>query len=154
MKRIMTAVAAVLVSMAILPAQATTFYGVRLIYIVPGAVDSGASSVRVGTSVPCTNQSGLPAYVRWFFYSSTGTELADITLTLSPGETRFVATFNGSSIYNETLTAAKSFQGKALVFSNQTAVFCSAIVGHPTANEPMGIGLHMIRYNGHTGMME
>lgn len=155
MKRILTAIAAVFI--AAVPAQATTFSSLTLIYLASGVADSGNSStVHVATTVPCTNISGQNATVRWIFYAESGVVAGTFTGPVPNGVTVTATTAAGTTVFREArvLSASDIFQGMVRVYSTQSGVFCSSMVASSTAAEPQGIDLNMVRFNAHPGTVE
>ena len=154
MKRKFTAVIAftALGLTAIGPAQATTFSSLKLIYTAVGVVDNNG---LMGTSVMCSNQSGRTARVRWRFVANNGAVKGGPTFTLGNGIVFGVGTANGTgSFLNDVqVSAALNFIGRVAIYSKESAVFCNAIVAHPSASES-GNSLHMVRFNRHPGTEE
>lgn len=133
------------------PVQATTFSSARLIYVAASVGDHSFA----GTAVPCVNLSGQNARITWSFFNNGGSSVGSLTLNVAHGRTVIVATYHGISVLSDRLVlSAKDFQGRLAVYSTQSGVFCSAILGHPTLGEPQGIELHMVRFNPHPGTVE
>ena len=134
------------------PVEATTFTPAKLIYLVNGVVDN--SSLSIGTSVPCTNQSRLTATVRWIFHDAGGVVKSSYATSISAGQTVYVATLNGVAIYAEVQVGGANYQGNVAIYSTQSEVFCSALVGPSSNTSVPGSLLHMIRFNEHPGVVE
>ena len=145
---------------AILPAQATTF-SLRTIYVASGVYDSGdANGVGTATSVHCSNLSGKSATMRVSFYGAAGNFEGASNFTLTNLSTLTVSTHDTLFIESPTNTGA-IFQGVLNVQSTESGVFCSAMLvdasgGSPAGmtDVPVGIALHMVRYNPHPGTVE
>lgn len=154
MKRIFTAIVAAIL-LAAMPAQATTFPSLTLIYTAVGFADSDNTPVSVGTTVMCANQSGQNATVRWRFLTLAGTDLGLQTLTVPNGQTISVGTPNGTvtNTDNFSVSAASNTTGRLAIYSTQSAVFCNAVVAR-SDQEDAGNSLPMVRFNAHPGTVE
>jgi hypothetical protein len=64
-----------------------------------------------------------------------------------------MGTGNGLLIYIEDRFVGDGYQGKVVIYSNQSAVYCSAMVGSSSSNTP-GSLLHMVRFNPNAGVVE
>lgn len=159
MKRIFTFVAititaaaaiALLAAFPFKPAQAATFPGLTLIYFAAGAMDSPG----FGTSVPCINQSGKTATVRWRFLNHLNQERGSVTVSVPHGRMVIGSTLHGTYLWHDdSPSAATEFQGKVIVLSTQSAVFCTAVAG-TSAGPDLAVELKMIRFNAHPGTVE
>jgi hypothetical protein len=67
---------------ATVPAKATTFPSLTLIYAASGAVDHDAPAPKVATTISCTNLSGNSATMRVSFLTDGGEESGARTFTL------------------------------------------------------------------------
>ena len=130
------------------------FFPPRLIYVAAGAAD-WINPVVVSTVVGCTNLSGQNATVRWsFFKGDNGSLLGSLAQVVPHARTVFVRTHNGLGFYGGlNVSTAEEFDGMVIVYSTQSAVFCSAVVANPPASE-LQVDLHMVRFNPHPGTVE
>lgn len=153
MKRICTAIVAV-VLLAAIPAHATTFPSLTLIYVATGVLDFDAST-NFGTSVICANQSGANTNILWRFFNNAGTLMGGFSrINMPHGETTTAGTANGTSLYGDNVVSgAANFQGKVAIYSTQSGVFCSAVTG-PEVDLTPGMVLPMVRFNAHPGTVE
>ena len=137
MKRIFIAVAAVALAGAI-PARATTFPSLTLIYVASGVIENDLSngSSGIGTVISCSNMSAQTASVRFVFRRNDGRIAAGGTLLLGSLASRAVTTEGTTSILfpATSLPTGGMFGGSIQILSTQSAVFCSAMVFHPGGN--------------------
>ena len=153
MKKLLAAFAAIALT-AVLPAQATTFSSLTLIYTFVGVQDYN-NAPAAGTTVMCVNQSGQNATVRWRFLGNNGAEKGTFTLTFGNGVVYSVATNNGTGSYfeNTGLAAASNFAGRVVIYSTQSAVFCNAVTAQSSTLE-VGNSLPAVRFHPNPGTIE
>jgi hypothetical protein len=154
MQRILTAIATIALAGAIaVPAKATSFPGLTLIYVASGVVDRD-SNPAVATTIPCTNLSGKVAAVRWLFVNDAGTVEGSKDISMSNGVTQVISTAQSTDNFTESVVSdAASFQGQVRVYSTQSAVFCSVLIASPDNSDP-GNALHLVRFNANPGTDE
>ena len=135
------------------PSPSTTFPSLTTIYVASGVYDdSGAAVAGVATSVHCSNVSGQSAQVRVLVLNHSGGVEDAITQTLPHGATQTFSTHD--TFFVETIMNTGFVQQGVLnVESTQSAVFCSAMIV-PAATPEQGVALHMVRVNGHPGVIE
>jgi hypothetical protein len=75
--------------------------------------------------------------------------------TVVNGRILGVGTAKGTQTHPDTffVATASSFNGRAVVYSTQSGVFCNAILARSDQDDP-GNSLHMVRYNPHPGTVE
>jgi hypothetical protein len=114
-----------------------------------------ADTGSVATTVPCSNLSDQTATLRWSFIKDDGTSAGSRTLIVTRGRTEVVSTESGVPFYaDDTVPSADNFQGRVVVYSTQSRVFCSAHIAQPNTLPPVGIALHMVRFNPEPGAVE
>jgi len=128
------------------PSPATTFPSLRTIYIVSG-VNAG-----IATSVHCSNVSGQSAQVRVLALDNFGNVLGANTQTALHGGTLTFST-HATSFVEFPLSTGFVGQGVLNVESTQSGVFCSAMIVD-AAFVHNAVALHMVRVNGHPGVIE
>jgi hypothetical protein len=146
---------ALLAASSFSPVQATTFPGLRLIYVATGVADF-PGPVPIGTTVACVNLSGQTATVRWTFRDFTGTANFGVKVKAVPnGSMWSVGTKNGTKTHvdAEQMPSFSLLSGQVRIFSTQSGVFCSAIVARSDQDDP-GNSLRMVRFNAHPGTIE
>jgi hypothetical protein len=145
-KLLVTFAAATLI--AIPPAQATSFWRPVLIYVASGVYDSGhGPGAGTATVVQCSDLSGKSANVQVHFYSSTtGYRGKDGGATVS--------THDVSYLDDSAVSTGVILQGFVLIESNETGVYCTAMVVDAAGPPSSGIPLHMVRYRPHPGTVE
>jgi hypothetical protein len=140
----------------VVPAQATTFPSLTTIYVGVGIHDLVNGSHTFGTAVVCANQSGAAATVRWRFFDLVGSLKGEVTQTVPAGDTRTAATSHRPFFYGESQAppfASDFSNGKVVVASTQSAVFCTAVIGRSDAEDIVS-PLHMVRFHPHPGTVE
>jgi hypothetical protein len=133
------------------PAPANVaFGGLRTIYVASGVTDSGgADNTGVATSFHCTNVSGATAQIRFMLLNFDGTVAAPpITVNVGHGVTHTKSTHG--AVQTEDLPhlapGVVIDQGVVNIESNQSAVFCSAMIVD-ASNVINGNALHLTRVN-------
>jgi hypothetical protein len=145
---------------AILPAQAQSGAvtdPLKIIYKASGLLDNGgASAAGVATSMHCTNFGNVDERVRFLVRQSNGAATSQTT-TVGAGQTVTASTHN-TNIFGEniTLTTGTSIRQGALAISSSstTNVFCSAMIVDANSQVPVGIALHLVRFNPAPGTQE
>ena len=135
------------------PSPSTTFPSLRTIYIASGVYDdAGADNAGIATSVHCSNVSGQSAQVRVLALDNFGNVLGANTQTALHGGTLTFST-HATSFVEFPLSTGVVNQGVLNVESTQSAVFCSAMIVD-AAFVHNAVALHMVRVNGHPGVIE
>ena len=139
------------------PAAATTFPSPRIIYFVSGITDSGDGSASgVATTITCTNFSGASAHIVFSVRSKTGAIAASKPATIGNLTTVVTSTHN-TNLWTEDFLlhpGVGNEHGSLLIYSNQSAVFCSATIASAGASLPESNSLHLVRFNAHPGTVE
>ena len=137
--------------------SATTFPTERPIYVASGVTDSGdGADAGTATSVHCTNLGPANATVDIRFYRNNSTFAGHSKTVLLPMGTVTVSTHGVASFPNSTIAtnANTILEGSLRVTSDQSGVFCSAMIMDASSTIASGIALHMVRFNGHPGTAE
>jgi hypothetical protein len=150
MKKLLLAVAAAAM-IAIPPAQATTFLRPTFIYVASGVYDSGhGPGAGTATTVQCSDLSGNTARIAVHFYSSTtgyrgkGGGAGGAT----------VSTHDVSYLDDDAVNTNVILQGFLVVESDESGVYCTAMVVDAAGPPSSGIPLHMVRFKSHPGTVE
>jgi hypothetical protein len=151
MKKHLAAVA--LAAALVQPAAAITFPSLTTIYVGSGVSSIGLDS---GTTLHCSNVSGVTVNLRLLFLDNGGAVLGIHTFNLPHGGTYTVSTQDADSFienfsFNPGITAA---HGVVNIESTNSGVFCNARVVHPNVAGANGVVLPLVRVNPHPGTVE
>jgi hypothetical protein len=128
-----------------------------LIYVVSGITDfNGGNNLGIATTFHCTNASTTSETLHMVVRSSDGTVLVDVSFGVLSSKTFTVSTHQ-TNIFNEdgTVTAGTAItQGLVFIFSTTQFLFCSAMIMDAAASNPVGVALHMVRFNAVPGTAE
>ena len=123
-----------------------------LIYRLSGVAESGGA-MGVTTAFHCTNFSGITETVRVVVRSNGGALAANAALPVPHLNTAILSTHN-VSIYLNTLLLTDIFQGTAAIAATSVNVTCTAMQVQTNVTNPVGIALHMTRFNPVPGSQE
>jgi hypothetical protein len=130
---------------------------IMLIYRVPGVSDDGSGDfVGNATSFHCTNLSDVAETLVIIVHKFDGTIASNLSFTV-PSANTFTASTHNTSIFNEDSIMSSGTvinQGYAAIGASTTEFVCSAMIVDASASNPIGISLHMLRYNASTGTQE
>ena len=146
MKKLLVFAAATLT--AISPAQPIEFGRETFIYVASGVYDSGhGAGAGTATTVQCSDLSGNNASVVVHFYSST-------TGYRGKGWGPTVSTHDVAYLDDLAVNTGVILQGFFVVESNNSGVYCTAMVVDAAGSPSSGIPLHMVRFKPHPGTVE
>jgi hypothetical protein len=139
------------------PPTSSTTDPVILIYRVTGVRDDGAAA-RAGTATAlhCTNLSEVAETLQILVRDFTGSLVSNVSRTLNSAQT-FTAVTHIAAVFAEDITMSPGSiidQGYAAIGSTTTSIVCSAMLVNAAATSPVGISLHMVRYNPSPGTLE
>src|SRR5262249_26995219 len=119
-----------------------------LIYRGAGVTDVGGSSfIGTATAVHCTNFSGVDENIRFVIRSGQGALLANRAITVSHLNTATVVTKPEAIFTGTSLITGGIQQGTVAVASTSINVTCTAMLVQADLGTPVGIALHMTRFN-------
>jgi hypothetical protein len=131
-----------------------SFGQLRTIYIASGVRDtSEPPNIGVATSFLCTNVSGVPARVRYLVLGFSGNIVGNAQFSLTHGQTHTASTHDTVGFREDALLSpGHHIEGGVVnIESDQSGVFCSAMIVDATTTAPIGIPLHMTRVNADPG---
>lgn len=132
------------------PASAATTDPLTIIYRVAGVADDGGAGLfGYATSFMCTNVSPVPEKVRFRVLDKFGAALGVFTLTLTSNESYTASTHLSAWVFDDHLLSdgVAITQGSAIIYATSPKVICTAMIVDSAADAPVGIPLHMVRYN-------
>jgi hypothetical protein len=131
------------------------FGQLRSIYVAPGVFDNGlAADTGAAASFLCTNLSGVTARLRYLVLREDGGVAANVTFNVPHAQTHTVSTHATLGFTeNAELSpgAAIVSPGVAIIESDQSSVFCSAMLLDASTAVPGGIPLNLTRMNATPG---
>jgi len=139
-----------------LPAQAATTDPEVIIYRVSGVLDSGGPGpTGFATAIFCTNFSGTTELVRIVVRSPSAVVLANVAFPLPHLNTLPMST-KPTNVYNATPlnTGGIGGIGTAAIAATSVNVTCTAMQVDAASLTPIGIALHMTRFNPAPGTQE
>ena len=150
--RWMAAIAAVAFTM---PAQAGVNDPEVIIYRGSGVFDSDdPGNTGTATSFHCTNFSGVPETIRIVVRHRDATVLANMAFIIFHLNT-VTASTHITNIYSDfTLGTGAVFQGTAAIAATSVNITCTAMQIDAASLSPVGIALHMTRFNPVPGTQE
>jgi len=121
------------------------FGELRTIYVASGVTDNGgAADTGHATSFVCSNVSGVTAKLRYLVLGFNGSIEADVTIDLPHAQTHTASTHSTVGFREDAdLLTGSINQGVVNIESDQSAVFCSAMLLNASAATPAGIPLHL-----------
>jgi hypothetical protein len=138
-----------------LPAQAATTDPEVIIYRVAGVSDSGgAGQTGHVTAFFCTNFSGVTETVRIVVRNSSGPILANQAAPIPHLNTASVTTRLTVVYGSFPLNTGSISQGTAAIAATSTNVTCTVLQVDAAASNPIGIALHLTRFNPAPGTQE
>ncbi len=132
---------------AILPAQAQELQN---IYRVSGIADSGGiAEAGVSTAIHCSNPRDETEKVRIIIRDFNGSNAANRDVQIPPRRTITAVTHDTVIFEEDAILAPGNIinQGSAQIQASSRFVHCSAMIVDAAADVPVGIALHMVRYN-------
>jgi hypothetical protein len=170
MKCIPSAIVAVFLAAAIMPAQAQQrpyaegavtpkAVGDPMIplYSISGVRDNGAGgNSGVATTFDCTSLSTVNETVQFTIRNFNGDIIAAPSFTIMPNRTLTVSThFTNLFFEDAALSRGKSINsGSARISATSTDIICSAMIVDAAVGFPEGIALHLVRFNPIAGTEE
>jgi hypothetical protein len=148
--KILTVAVAGTTLLTTVPAIAAADDPLQVIYKVSGVMDSGsADEVGIATVFFCTNFGNVAERVRISLRPEEGGVPINNTYDLGPRETKTFETHD-TAAYDEDNTLAPGViftQSAAIILATTKNVHCSAAQVNAAAAKPIGIPLHMVRFN-------
>ena len=125
------------------------FGGLRTIYVASGVSDDGAAAdAGRATAFLCSNVSGVTAEIRYLVLRFNGTVAANVTVNVPHAQTHTASTHSTLAFREDAdLSTSVVNQGAVNIESDQSSVFCSALVVDASTATPGGIPLHLTRVN-------
>jgi hypothetical protein len=127
------------------------------IYRISGVRDNGGGSeVGVATSFHCSSASTVNESLRIVVRNFDDTLVATRTFILRPRDTLTLSThFTKVFVEDFTLSPGVAIkQGSAEILATSANVFCSAMIIDAASPSPLGVALHMVRFNAAAGSQE
>ena len=133
------------------------FPSLTTIYVMSGVRDTGsAADTGTATIFHCSNWTASTQQVRFFVRTPNGAVVANKTYLFSAAGTVSLAT-HGTLVYGEDDYLAPGTvikQGTAMIMATAPQVVCSAQVIDAAAAAPVGVDLHLVRFNPWPGSQE
>src|SRR5262249_34863067 len=127
------------------PAQAGVDDPEVIIYRVSGVADDNSV---LATSFHCTNFSGVPETIRIVLRHLDGTIVRNHFQTPIPHLNTTILSTHHATIYSDISLNTGTFQGTAAIAATSVNVTCSAMQVQTNSLPPVGIALHVTRFNG------
>lgn len=119
------------------------------IYWISGIRDSGSGPNQgVATSFHCTNESTARGALEFRIRNFDGIFVADRAFIIVPGHT-FTASTHFTNVFVEDAILSPGStidQGTAVIFSTTPQIVCSVMIVDASAPTPVGISLHLQRF--------
>ncbi len=133
----------------------------KVIYRVSGVTDNGSApalvnaSSGVATSFHCSNFSGIDEKLKFVIRAAEPTTTKIIVI---PAGKTITASTHGTVVFNDDLFLSPGVviqQGAAIISATSAqTIFCSAMILDANNPVPVGIALHMVRFNPANGTQE
>jgi hypothetical protein len=151
--KIVHSMIAVAVLALTLPAQAAVGDPEVILYRGSGLADNGPGGSTV-TTISCTPFSGVNENIRVVVRNLTGDIVANKAGVTSHLNTAVFST-SDTAIYLDINMATGAFPGGTVaIAATSTSVACTAMLIQPNNTAPVGVQLHMIRFNPLPGTAE
>jgi len=121
------------------------------------ADDGGAANTGWATAIHCTNLSSSAESLQVILRQHTGQVLANQTFFIGTTTTITIVTHIGTVFpqdHNLISAGTPIDQGNFTITATSTNIYCSVMVFDAAATSPVGILLHMIRFNPMAGSTE
>lgn len=127
----------------------------KIIYRVPGIrSDAAGSNSGSATTFLCTNYSSTEEKFEIRIFKS-GISNPTIFEFILPSRTAEVVSTKGTVAFSELILPIGELElAMAVIHSSTTNLHCSAMVHNAATAAPVGINLHMVRFNAHPGSVE
>lgn len=129
----------------------------RVIYRVSGVRDDGdASQSGIATSFHCSSNSLVTETIKFRVFDPTGTVAGEFALPIGKGQT-ITASTHDTRVFSEHayLTGERALsQGMGTIFATSPNIICSAMVVDASSSIPVGVSLHMVRFDARPGTQE
>jgi hypothetical protein len=129
----------------------------EVIYRISGVTDSGSGAQSGNaTTFICSNYNNKNDSFRIRLYDWSGSIVADSTFDLPPNRTLNISTHSTTAFFDDAVLSPGQTiaHGLAVITATTTKMICSAMVVNAEAQAPVGIALHMVRYNAAPQSME
>src|SRR3954454_21594863 len=133
-----------------MPAQAGVNDPEVVIYRASGVVDAGVTA----TSFHCTNFSGVTENVRIVVRGLGSSILANTVVPVAHLNTAILSTQDVFIYSDSSLATGATGGGTAAIAATSVNVTCTAMQVQTNVTNPVGIALHMTRFNPITGTQE
>lgn len=127
----------------------------KVLYRIMGVRDSGGYEQGTATVFHCTNFSNAMELISVKAYNYLGQLVANSTISAPSRWPKTIAT-HLTAAYNEdhVLSASGMTQGYVVISSTTTNLHCTAMTIDAASPVPVGVALHMIRFNPQPGSVE
>jgi hypothetical protein len=127
-----------------------------LIYRVPGVRDDGGGfDAGTATTFHCSNFSNVSEKLAFQIRQSNGPVIKDVAFNVPAFGTFTVSThFTAAYPDDGVLGTGVVQQGSASIRSTTTLMICSAMTINASTTYPLGVDLHMVRFNVRSGSTE
>jgi hypothetical protein len=127
------------------------------IYRISGVRDTGAGDeVGVATSFHCTSASTVDESLRIVVRNFDDTLVASRAFIVHPRDTLSLST-HFTKVFVEDFVLSRGViikQGSAEITATSADIFCSAMIIDAASASPLGIALHLVRFNAAAGSQE
>ena len=137
-----------------LPAQAAQNDPEVVIYRATGAVDNSGGGGATATSIACTPFSGVSENVRVVVRAQNGTLLANALSGVAHLNTVTFSTSDVTIFFDVNMATGAVAGGTVAVAATSTSVNCTAMLIQPNSTAPVGVQLHLTRFNPLAGTAE
>jgi hypothetical protein len=136
-------------------AQAAASSALIALYRISGVTDNGADQSGVATTILCTNWNPVAEAIQITFRSHTGAVLFASPKFPVAARATFTLSTHGTRLFTENFFPTGTInQGSAVVLGTSPQISCSAMIVDAAATAPIGIALHMVRFNAPAGTQE
>ena len=136
-----------------LPAQAATTDPEVVLYRASGVADGGAGS-NTASSFACTPFSGVTENLRIVVRAQNGVILQNSSVPIQHLNTFTFSTSDTAIFADASLATGAIAGGTVAIAATSTSVTCTAMIIQPNNTAPVGIQLHMTRFNPLAGTAE
>jgi hypothetical protein len=127
----------------------------KVIYRVPGVRSQGTKD-KVGavTTFICSNYSSTSEKISFRFIRKGYPAPIDFAVIMLPRSTDVFSTKDTNSFGQYVLAMGDLSRTMAIILASTTNIHCTAMIHNAATYVPVGIDLHMVRFNAHPGSVE
>lgn len=135
--------------------EAATSSPLLPLYRISGVTDNGGDQAGVATTILCTNWNTVAEGIQITFRGNNGALVYASPKFPVAARATFTLSTHGTKLFSESFSPTPTIaQGSALVLGTSPQISCSAMIVDAGASNPIGIALHVARFNALSGSQE